>query len=327
VRQPLSAPISVVGIIRLEGTDMKEADSRKTMFPWSSVTEDPLILRNILLATDFSQCSARALSYAVGIAARYAATLHLFHCINPNPYNMVGPDAVESACEAAWRDMHRLESGLRSRGLATDVEVKLRVEGADLPTVLPEIARDLDLGLIVVGTHGRTGWRKAVLGSVAEIVVDHAPCPVLTVGPSTDRNRLEQFGPESILFASDPSARSKLAESYALSLARKYNSRLTAADVVEDHAGRVLAKVSRVEWSESALRDTTLEGKPAEFPQLPTAIGTESDMILQVADEAAADLIVLTVPADHRFRNRFLSTNSYRVVCGAACPVLTVRAE
>ena len=180
------------------------------MLPWSSLADDPLTLRNILLATDFSEYSARALSYALGIAARYGATLHLFHCIDPTPYNMVAPDAVQTACEAAWRDMHRLESELRSGGLAKDVEVKLRVEAADLPTVLPEIARDFDLGLIVVGTHGRTGWRKVVLGSVAEIVVDHAPCPVLTVGPSTDRNRLEQFGPESILFASDPSARSSM---------------------------------------------------------------------------------------------------------------------
>jgi len=305
---------------------MKEASSRTEMLERSSASADALSLRNILLATDFSDSSARALSYALGIAARYGATLHLFHCIDPAPYNMGAPDAVQTACEAAWRDMHLLESDLRSSGLAKDVDVKLRVEAADLPTVLPEVARDLDLGLIVVGTHGRTGWKKMVLGSVAEIVVDHAPCPVLTVGPSTDRNRLEQFGPESILFASDPSARSKLAESYALSLARKYNSRLTVADVLEDHGGCVLAEVSRFEWSESALRDTTLEWELAKLPQLPTEIGTESDLILQVADEEATDLIVLTVPAAHRFTNRFLSTNSYRVVCGAPCPVLTVRA-
>jgi len=324
--KPSLAPTNVVGIIRLEGTDMKEAGSQTKMLPWSPATDDPLILRNVLLATDFSNYSARALSHALGIAARYAATLHLFHCIDPAPYNMGAPDAVQTACEAAWRDMHRLEWDLRSRGLAKDVEVKLRVEAANLPTVLPEIARDLDLGLIVVGTHGRTGWRKMALGSVAEIVVDHAPCPVLTVGPSTDRNRLEQFGPESILFASDPSARSKLAESYALSLARKYNSHLTVANVLEDRAGRVLAEVSRFEWSESGLRDTTLEIEPAKPPQLATEIGTESDLILQVADDAAADLIVLTVPAAHRFSNRFLSTNSYRVVCEAPCPVLTVRA-
>jgi nucleotide-binding universal stress UspA family protein len=297
------------------------------MLERSSAIADALTLRNVLLATDFSECSTRALHDALGIAARYAATLHLFHCIDPTPYNMGAPEAVHTACEAAWRDMQQLDLGLRNSGLANNVEVKLHVEAAELPTILPEIVKDLDLGLIVVGTHGRTGWKKLALGSVAEIIVDHASCPVLVAGPYADRNRLEQFGPESILLASDPSARSKLAESYALSLAMKYSSRLTVAHVLEEHAGRVLARVSQFEWRDSELRDTTLERNISSLPQLPTEIGTQSDLILRVAEGAAADLIVLTVPATHRFTNRFLSTNSYRVVCGAPCPVLTVRAE
>lgn len=305
---------------------MGEVASRTEMSHWSSFRVEALALRNILLATDFSKCSSRALNYALGIAARYAATLHLFHCIDPTPYNMVAPEAVETACEAAWRDMQRLESDVRGGGHAKNVDVKLRVEAGELANTLPQTVRDLDVGLIVVGTHGRTGWKKLVLGSVAEIFVDRASCPVLTVGPSTDRNRLEQFGPESILLASGPSARSKLAESYAFSLAQKYNSRLTVAHVLEDHAGRVLAQVSQFEWCESELRDTCRERELTNIPQLPTDIGTQSDLILNVAERAAADLLVLTVPPAHRFTNRFLSTNSYRVVCGAPCPVLTVRA-
>jgi nucleotide-binding universal stress UspA family protein len=289
-------------------------------------TPNPLFLRNILIATDFSEYSARALGYALGIAARYRAQLHLLHCIDPAPYNLVTPEAVQTACEAAGRDMHRLESELRNSGLTKNVEVKFRVEAAGVSAILAEIARDLDLGLIVVGTHGRTGWRKVVLGSVAEIVVDHASCPVLTVGPSTDRHRLEQFGPESILLASDPSARSRLAESYAFSLAQKYNARLTVADVLENHAGRVHARVSQFGWSESELKGATVERESTTSPQSPTEIGTRSDLILRIADDAAADLIVLTVPAAHRFADRFLATDSYRVVCGAPCPVLTVRA-
>ena len=84
--------------------------------------------------------------------------------------------------------------------------------------------------------------------------------------------------------------------------------------------------MSQFEWSESELKDATVERASTTLPQLPTEIGTERDLILQVADDAAADLIVLTVPATHKFTNRFLSTTSYRVVCGAPCPVLTLRA-
>ncbi len=174
---------------------MQPAGSRTEMLERSSAIADALTLRNVLLATDFSECSTRALHDALGIAARYAATLHLFHCIDPTPYNMGAPEAVHTACEAAWRDMQQLDLGLRNSGLANNVEVKLHVEAAELPTILPEIVKDLDLGLIVVGTHGRTGWKKLALGSVAEIIVDHASCPVLVAGPYADRNRQSNSDP------------------------------------------------------------------------------------------------------------------------------------
>lgn len=303
---------------------MQETTSATAMRPWSS-RADAVTLRNILMATDFSDCSERALHYALGIAARYAATLHLFYCIDSTPYNLGAPDAVQTALETAWRDMHKLDSNLRSSGQAINVEVKLQLEVGELRTILPEIVRDLTIDLIVVGTHGRTGWRKLVLGSAAEIVVDQASCPVLVVGPYTDRNRLAQFGPESILFASDPSARSEMAEAYAFSLARKYKSRLAIADILEDQSGRVLAKVSQLECLDLEERDAPIERVPAKLSQVANDIGTRSDLILQVADDAVADLIVLPVPTAHRFANRILTTNSYRVVCGARCPVLTVR--
>ena len=67
----------------------------------SSVTADQMTVRNILMATDFSECSERALSYALGIASRYESRLHLFHCIDPTPYNLVEPDAVQTARDDA----------------------------------------------------------------------------------------------------------------------------------------------------------------------------------------------------------------------------------
>jgi len=304
---------------------MPEASSVWEIPKGSSSGADPVRLRNILMATDFSECSERALHYAIGIAARYTATLHLFHWIDCTPYNLGAPDALQTAGETAWRDLQKLASELRGSSQAKNVEVKFRVEAVgELQTVLPEIVRDHAIDLIVVGTHGRTGFKKLVLGSVAETVVDYGPCPVLVVGPYADRNRLEQLGPESILFASDSSSRSRLAEAYAFSLARKYKSRLTIADILEDHSGRVLAEVSQLQWLDSELKHP-LGTVPAKIPPLPDDIGTRADMILDVANDAKADLIVLSVPTAHRFANRIVITNSYRVVCGAHCPVLTVR--
>ena len=306
---------------------MQETDLVRGMAQWSSLPPDRMALRNILVATDFSECSTRAVTYALGIARRYEAPLHLFHWIDPTPYNFLAPDTVQRTADDARRELEQLALNLRDRGTASDIQIKVVVETGDLVATLSLAASDLDLGLIIVGTHGRTGWRKAALGSVAEVVIDKAPCPVLSVGPSADRTRIQKSGPERILLAIEACSNSQLARSYAFSLVRKYRSGLTVVDVIENRHGRVLAEVSQLEWREAEPSNTALEKTSVKPEQLPTEIGTESDLILQVADQTAADLIVLDVPEAHKFTHRFVSTSSYRVVCSAPCPVLTVTAQ
>lgn len=284
-----------------------------------------VVVRNILLATDFSQYSVRALNYALGIASRYKSQLYLFHCIDPAPYRLADPDVIWKTHDDLRNDLERLAWDLRNRGRAKDVEISVAVEVGDIGQTLPQTVKDLALDLIVVGTHGRTGWRKLVLGSVTETVIDLVSCPVLSVGPSTNRNRMEEFGPESIVLVSGTSAHSQRAESYAFSLTRKYGSRLTAVNVLENRSGRVVAEVSELECCEVELGNSPHARLVPGNLQLPTAIGAQSDLILQVAGRASADLIVLSVPENHRFTDRFVSNNSYQVVCAAPCPVLTVR--
>src|SRR5262249_25712175 len=279
------------------------------------------------LATDFSQCSARALDYAVGIASRYESQLYLFHCIDPAPYSLADPDVVWQTRDDIRRQLENLVLDLHREGRGRNIEIKVLVEVGEVSTFLPQAVKDLDLGLIVVGTHGRTGWRKMVLGSVAEIVMDEVSCPVLSVGPSAHRTRIQEFGPESILLVSEASLRSNLPESYGFSLAGKYGAGLTVIDVLESQFGRVRAQVSQLELCGAESVVPIHEREPKNRLELLPDLGTESDLILQVADRTAADLIVLAVPESHRFENRFVSTNSYRVVSGASCPVLTVHAR
>jgi nucleotide-binding universal stress UspA family protein len=292
-----------------------------------SVAHDHLFVRNILLATDFSQCSAHALDYALGIAGHYESQLHLFHCIDPVLYNVIAPDALWKTVDDTRSELEQVVSHLRHQGRTNGFDVKVVVEVGDVSQVLPDIAKDLKTDLIVVGTHGRTGWRKMLLGSVAETVIDQAYCPVLSVGASAVRTRIKGDGPENILLVSAAARRSQLAESYALSLARKYLSRLTIIDVLENRSGRVDARVSEIECCETDMGDTIPDKGLIRPEQLPVEIGTESSLILQVANRTAADLVLLAVPQDHKFTDRFVSTDSYRVVCGAPCPVLTVRAR
>src|SRR5690242_2141831 len=207
----------------------------------SSVVPDQVVVRNILVASDFSECSAHAIDCALGIAGRYESQLHLFHCIDPAPYSLADPDVVWKTRDDAQRELERAVFDLHRQGRAKNVEIHVAVEVGDLSTILSQAVKDLDLDLVVVGTHGRTGWRKLVLGSVAEIVIGGVSCPVLSVGPSANRTRMKDFGPENILFVSGATAHSQRAESYVFSLTRKYGSRLTVVDVLENRSGRVLA--------------------------------------------------------------------------------------
>jgi hypothetical protein len=164
-----------------------------------------------------------------------------------------------------------------------------------------------------------------VLGSIAEKIVDYACCPVLTVGPASERTRMQHFGPQNILLADDISICCPLAESYAFSLTSKYGSLLTRVDVLEDQSGRVVAKLTKYEWREST---NALHATEAASPnKLPTGIGTRSDLLLWVAEETRADLLVLPVPKSYSFVDRARSSYCYRVLCDAPCPVLTVHAE
>jgi len=288
--------------------------------------DDLIVLRNILVATDLSECSTRALRHALGIAGRYGSRLHLFHCIDPAPYDLADPAEVTRACEDVRKELKQTVAGLRSQTAAKDIEINTVVAPGKLASLLSETVSENKIDLIVVGMHGRTGWKKAFLGSVAETVIDQSACPVLVVGRGVDRTRIQDFGPESILLAGDASIRSQPADSYAISLARKYDSRLNIVDMVEDEGGVILAQVSQLKWSERKVKNTTLDTGVVPHQMLINA-DVQSDLILQVADQTAADLIVLAVPSTHKFRDRFVSTNSYRVVCGARCPVLTVRAQ
>jgi len=227
----------------------------------------------------------------------------------------------------AHSELERLISDFRSRGQIKNVEVEIEVETGDLFAIFPDIVKHLNPDLIVAGTHGRTGWKKLVLGSVAEIIVDQASCPVLSVGPSADWSRMQKFGPESILLADAGPIRSPLAKSYAYSLARKYGSQLHTVDGREKEWGHVVAKAAPGKAPETEAEDARLDMAQSGPQQSLPEAGMQSDFILWVAHQTAADLIVLSVPGAHRFSDRFLSTKPYRVLCGAPCPVLTVHAQ
>jgi nucleotide-binding universal stress UspA family protein len=206
--------------------------------------------------------------------------------------------------------------------------------------VLSEIIRENEIDLLVAGTRGRTGFGKLLLGSVAEELFRTATCPVLTVGPKAPKlNGLPEhhgigevppikveFG--QILYATDFSAHSLAAASYAFSLAREFRARLALLHVIEEYGEHLHSRPGPIDTALRRLEqlqpdDAVLCYSPESIVQF----GSPADHVLQTAAEREVDLIVLGArPRNVEAATHLPRATAHRVVANARCPVLTVRA-
>ena len=285
-----------------------------------------LALKSLLFATDFSPASQAALPYAAAIARRYAARLCLAHVVRPQVWAPAPPEWVPMESDlprqAAVAEMARLEQSPLLAGLPHQVAVE---EGA-VWECLSRLIREQETDLLVMGTHGRRGLQKLLMGSVAEELFRLASCPVLTVGPGVAAaTGTAEF--HRILFATDFSNESQAALPYAVSLAQENQAHLALLHVVESTAPGYLADRDRVLATLKQRLQDLLPREAALWcePELAVESGAPGEGILRVAQEQQADLIVLGVRPIRRLAAHLPIATAHEVVCHAACPVLTVR--
>jgi nucleotide-binding universal stress UspA family protein len=195
--------------------------------------QNRLTPKRIMLATDFSPASEVALPHALTLAHHYGSTLYVAHVVSPEFIDLEPPEAadpkLQEAHQIAQQNMERLLSTASQRGVSCQ---PLIGEGV-IWDVLQGMIQQNGIDLIVVGTHGRGGRRKLVLGSVAEEVFRMAPCPVLTVGPKTSETRPTDVHLGHILYPLEFVPDTSHAAAYAVSLAEDYHTRLTFMKVFE----------------------------------------------------------------------------------------------
>jgi nucleotide-binding universal stress UspA family protein len=285
-------------------------------------TKARIALKNVLFATDFSPSAEAALPYAVGLATQYGGKVHALHVRFPATYPIVGPEAMPQVIEAAEaQQLHEM--------FGTAPHEVTVIEG-ELWPVLNEIMKKKQTDLVVMGTHGRTGVSRALLGSAAEEVFRRASCPVLTVGPKVSRNTERRLAMKQILYATDFSEESLAALPYAVSLAQEHQSHLTLLHVAGKYQTGDL--VHAEQYNESTLRRLQALVPPdAELwcePQCRVEHGPEAEKIMEVATALGADLIVLGVHKPQGglgATTHVLRSIAHEVVAHAECPVLTVR--
>jgi len=297
-------------------------------------------VKNVLYATDFSAISESALPYATAISRRFGSTLHVAHVLSDSSVLLMtgGVDYVsmgtlyEDAHSTAQEKIQQITT--RLGGIPYRTYVRHGQVWANLSSIVAENAIDL----IVVGSHGRTGLGKLLLGSVAENILRHSPCPVLTVGPRVaGRAKLQEFHGKGrelapaelemqhIVYATNLTPASLTVAPVAIALAKVFQSRLTLMHVIEDYAdledrpGPIEGGVRQLQAI--VPKDASL----AYAPEIVMEFGSASECIVKAAAEREADLIVLGArPADGTTHLPW--TTVHRVVANATCPVLTVPA-
>ena len=286
-----------------------------------------IALKNILVATDFSSASEAALNYAQGIARQYDAQMYVAHVIRPDAYQLVPPESQRVALEQTRRYAEQQMANLLVSGKLRGIPHQVLVDQGDFWTVLSDMIDKHEVDLVVVGTHGRTGVRKLLLGSVAEQIFRLAVCPVLTVGPRVSGEMRAEASLQRILYATDFTPTSERAAGHALSLAQEHQAQLTLLHVVQESAETSPRNIALMKEYFTKKLHELVSPEAAMWcnPEFVVEFGMPADGILRAAAEREADLIVLGVRRAATYPGHLPPATAYKVVCQAHSPVLTVR--
>ena len=147
-------------------------------------------LQRILFPTDFSECANSAQQYACALAGQFEVELHLLHVLQDLTLLMLPEPATALALPASFLETCETEAKstlarLLDPSWCAGRRVVYATRTGNPALEIDRYATETDIGLIVIGTHGRSGFSHVLLGSIAERVVRRAPCPVLTVRPQT----------------------------------------------------------------------------------------------------------------------------------------------
>lgn len=302
-------------------------------------------IRRILCPIDFSDHSRRALDHAMAIARWYESTVTVLHVFSPAPVAAFGPGPVVFEPivltpvdrDQLLADTKAFAETEGAPGITIEAAVR---EGNTVGEILEQVT-SMKADLLVIGTHGRSGVERLVLGSVAEKVLRKASCPVLTV--PTQSPDAVPAGPilyKRILCPVDFSDASLNALKYATSMAQEADGQLTVLHVVAhefenaDDMATIVSDAgmtigSFVKQREEALRRRLQEAvaNAPEFCSVESLMthGKPWREVLRIAAERQSDLIVMGVQGRDAADLLFFGSTAQHVVRKASCPVLTLR--
>ena len=280
-------------------------------------------IQNILVPTDFSEHSERALALAVDMALRTGATLHLFHVMDPLEGDHFSPLHLAPETKALKEPVDVSVYEMLQKSIEPYDTEGLRVElvkqrSARVAPAVVRYAEREKIDLIVMGSHGRSGFKRLLLGSVAAEVLRRAPCSVLTVPEGA---AVHAEGLRKILVPIDLSDNSIEVLQWAHEVEPfAFPTSLTGVATIYDIVPDLHAKV------ETRMKELLGEiGGVSVSYRLHIADGHVASTILEFVDDLGSDFIVMGTRGMSKTERFFIGSVCDRVVRSAKCPVLAAR--
>ena len=292
--------------------------------------------RRIVCATDLSDLSNQAVHYGTSLAQRYEAALILCHIIDLPVVSVHGAayvypqDYVDSLKEDAGQKLEGLMQGLK-------ISWHPMVIAGPVASTICDLAATERADLVIAATHGRSGLKRWILGSVTERLIRTVPCPLLSIPPvagksETDSPKAVQFN--NILVGCDFSEDSQSALQSGLSLAQEYQARLHLVHVIEPVAYREVLlspgvlKDARINLNTkmTAKMQAMVPEEVGNWCEVETIClsGKPYEELIKYATIHAIDLIILGIRGRGLVETMLLGATTDRVVRNAGCPVLAV---
>ena len=290
-------------------------------------------VERILCPVDFSEFSVRAYRYSLSLARHYRATLYVQHVAEFWEDPSVGFAASGGPAEEFVRAFRRNAEEQLQEFVKAETRGEIQpiplVEVGIPPDCILAFAQAQQISLIVMGTHGRRGFDRLMLGSVTERVMRKAPCAVLVVrtpsqafiSPSGGRDPVHL---SRILFCTDFSENSQRALDHAVSLATEYGAELTLVHVLEYTS--FLPDIEEAEAIAIRQLDEMISTNEREAGKIKPIVrkGTAYEQIIHLASEMRADVVVMAVRGRGALDLAVFGSTSYRVMQLGPSPVLAV---
>lgn len=277
-------------------------------------------IRKILIPYDFSETAALALEHGVFLAKLYRAEITMLHIIETVTFTSAIAHAFSSKSEfeskveeSAISKLQEIAEGIHHK---SSIRVNVKAEVGRIYKKIVEVANDEDMDLILMGTHGVSGFQEFLMGSNAFRVVSDSPCPVITV-----QTHSSKVGFKDIILPLDDSFPSRQKVPFCVEIASKYNAVVhilgLMTDKEADFERKFKIKVEQVE--------EYLEKHGIEYTTKLMHTDNLANSSMKYAQEIDADLLVIMTEQEPTITGLFLGTYAQQVVNHSKVPVMSVR--